>query len=430
MYERYNHTPDRLRLFNPLSQHLEVFVPYAPTVTMYVCGITPYDTTHLGHVFTYAATDILIRYLEFLGYRICYVQNLTDIDDPILREAQETGENWRELGIRWAIHFIEDMQTLNILPPDQYPRATGVIEQIIQTVQKLLEAGVAYVAGGSVYFYIDSWPDYGKLSRLTREEMLSIANERGNNPDDPHKRHPLDFVLWKAQQSGEPAWESPWGWGRPGWHIECSTIASHFLGETIDIHGGGSDLVFPHHESEIAQSECATGQQPFVRYWFHTAMVCHAGEKMSKSVGNLIMVRDLLETCSPDGLRLYLGSHHYRHSWEHNLAELERAEQVARTLCSAVMRSGGTRDELDPAPYWQAFTDAMDNDLDTPSAVQVLEGCAREIEQEAQAAKDVERAQYALREMSRILGLRLDDKEDEERVIKGWSKHVRDLLVA
>jgi L-cysteine:1D-myo-inositol 2-amino-2-deoxy-alpha-D-glucopyranoside ligase len=240
-----------MKLYNALSQQVEPFEPIGDAVTVYVCGITPYDTTHLGHAFTYASFDILIRALEQQGYPVRYVQNVTDIDDDILRKGKEVGEDWDSLGNRWTAHFIKDMINLNIRPPEVYPRATDVIDGIINTVQELLDAGVAYESNGNVYFHIDSWADYGKLCRMDRAEMLTIANERGNNPDDPHKKNPMDFVLWQAQAPGEPAWDSPWGPGRPGWHIECSTMSSQFLGKTIDIHGGGADLLFPHHESEI-----------------------------------------------------------------------------------------------------------------------------------------------------------------------------------
>ena len=233
-----------MKLYNVLSQELETFRSEGDEVSIYVCGITPYDTTHLGHAFTYTTFDVLIRYLEFKGYRVRYVQNVTDIDDDILRKAKAVEEDWQSLGNRWTAHFIRDMQTLNVRSPDHFPRATDVIAEIIDTVQKLLAAGVAYEAGGSVYFHVKSWSEYGKLSRISSAEMLPVANERGNRPDDPHKQDPLDFVLWQGAAPGEPAWDSPWGSGRPGWHIECSTMSTALLGNTIDIHGGGADLIF------------------------------------------------------------------------------------------------------------------------------------------------------------------------------------------
>ncbi len=317
-----------MKLYNSLSRRIERFEPSSDPITVYVCGITPYDTTHIGHAFTYASADILIRFLEFQGYRVRYVQNVTDIDDDILKRAAEVKEDWRHLGDRWTAHFIQDMIALNVRPPEHFPRATDVIPQIIEWVEKLILADVAYVQGQSVYFSIDAWPEYGQLCRASYEEMLPIANERGNNPKDPNKRDPLDFVLWQAQAPGEPAWDSPWGPGRPGWHIECSTMATQFLGETIDIHSGGADLLFPHHESEIAQVEAVTTKTPFTRFWMHVAMVRFEGEKMSKSLGNLVMVRDLLDDWTPDALRLYLGSHHYREAWQFDPQKLVRFSKI------------------------------------------------------------------------------------------------------
>jgi L-cysteine:1D-myo-inositol 2-amino-2-deoxy-alpha-D-glucopyranoside ligase len=418
-----------MKLYNALSQKIETFEPYGEAVTVYVCGITPYDTTHLGHAFTYTAFDILIRYLEQQGYPVRYAQNVTDIDDDILRKAKEVGDQWDTLGNRWTAHFIEDMQSLNVRPPDFYPRATDVIDDIIITVQRLLAAGVAYESNGNVYFHIDTWPAYGQLCCLTRDEMLPIANERGNNPDDPHKRDPLDFVLWQAQAPGEPAWESPWGPGRPGWHIECSTMSTRFLGDTIDIHGGGADLLFPHHESEIAQAEPlldktagATGPC-FTRFWLHTAMVYHDGEKMSKSLGNLVMARDLQKTWSPDALRLYLGGHHYRQIWSHSNVELEQAGQLAKKLRAALTASNGQGPSLDPIAAQTAFDEAMANDLDTPTALTILERLADDIL--AANGQNLDNARQTLRHMGHIFGLRLDATKPETRVMTGWNEHLK-----
>lgn len=411
-------------LYNTRSQRVEPFKPYGDAVTLYVCGITPYDTTHLGHAFTYTTADILIRYLESHGWPVTYVQNVTDIDDDILRKAKETGEDWREIGNRWTAHFIEDMQALSVRPPDHYPRATDVIPEIIEMARALIRTGVAYESNGNVYFQITAWPRYGELSHIPRADMLPIANERGNRPDDPHKRDPLDFVLWQAQAPGEPAWESPWGAGRPGWHIECSAMSTKFLGETIDVHSGGADLVFPHHESEIAQVEPITHREPFVRFWLHVAMVRHGGEKMSKSLGNLVWVRDLLKHGSPDAVRLYLASHHYREAWEHDDAEMARAAQLAEQLRAAAATCGGSGDALDPAPAQAAFNTAMDNDLDTISALAALGDLAGQIIRAARNKQHVAAARDALRAMSRVFGLRLDAAAVEPRVVEGWNRHL------
>jgi L-cysteine:1D-myo-inositol 2-amino-2-deoxy-alpha-D-glucopyranoside ligase len=415
-----------MRLYNVLHESVEAFEPEGQTVTVYVCGITPYDTTHLGHAFTYTTFDVLIRYLEFKGQRVQYVQNVTDIDDDILRQARKVDEDWRSLGDRWTAHFIRDMEALNVRPPDYFPRATDFIPEMIDTVEELVESGVAYESGGSVYFHIESWPEFGKLSRIPRDEMLTIANERGNIPDDPKKQDPLDFVLWQTQGSpDEPTWDSPWGLGRPGWHIECSTMSSRLLGDTVDIHGGGADLIFPHHESEIAQSEGASGHEPFVRFWMHTAMVRHEGEKMSKSLGNLVMVRDLLETWSPDAIRLYMASHHYREPWSHSDEELKAAGGLARKLRQAVMAKGEAEGFLDPSAARTAFVKAMGDDLDTPAALGTLERLADDTLRAAESGQDVQAAQKVLREVSGVFGLRLDAEGPEERVITGWGKHLK-----
>jgi len=414
-----------MKLFNVYSQQIEPFVPQGGSITVYVCGITPYDTTHLGHAFTYTTFDLLIRYLEYRGHAVRYVQNVTDIDDDILRKAKEVGEDWKGLGDRWTAHFIRDMQAINVRPPDDFPRATDVIPEIISQVEDLLGAGVAYESVGSVYFHVDAWADFGRLSRIPRDQMLPIANERGNRPDDPHKRDPLDFVLWQAQTPGEPAWDSPWGSGRPGWHIECSTMATHLLGNTVDVHGGGADLVFPHHECEIAQAECATAQSPFVRFWLHAAMVHHEGEKMSKSLGNLIMVNNLLRSWSPDAIRLYLAQHHYREVWSHNLEELERAEGLARKLRQAATIGNGTGVPFDLPWLQTAFTQAMQDDLNTPAALRALERAAEEVLTASRAGKGVQVAQKELRGAAQVFGLTLDAVEAEVAVIKGWGEHLR-----
>lgn len=414
-----------MQLYNSMSQQLEPFEVVQEPVTIYVCGITPYDTTHLGHAFTYLMADVLMRYLEYGGHRVSYAQNVTDIDDDILRKAKSEGEDWRTLGNRWTAHFIRDLQALNARPPDFYPRATDVIPEIIESVQALIAEGLAYVAGGSVYYRSDAWPEFGKLSHLSPDEMLKIANERGNNPDDPNKRHPLDFVLWQAQVPGEPAWPSPWGAGRPGWHIECSTMVSKYLGETIDFHSGGGDLLFPHHECEIAQIEPISGRQPFVRYWLHMAMVELDGEKMSKSLGNLIMIADLLKENSANAIRYYLANHHYRQAWEHDPAALRDAVAAVGELEQAAAARGGTQGQaLDPASAEAAFAQAMDNDLDTVTALAGLRHFAQQIQTAANAGRPVEQAQAALVKMATVFGLRLMEKEPEERVIEGWRKHL------
>ena len=420
-----------MNLYNTQTLRIEPLEPKLEPIKLYACGITPYDTTHLGHAFTYTMVDVLVRYLEFQGQEVRYAQNVTDIDDDILRKVQEEGgrEDWHQLGNRWTRHFIRDMQALNVRPPDYYPRASDAIPEIIQAVQALVDAGLAYVSGGSVYYRVDAWQEFGKLSHLSRAEMLEIAKERGNNPDDPNKRDPLDFVLWQAQAPGEPAWDSPWGPGRPGWHVECSTLITPCLGETIDLHSGGADLLFPHHECEIAQIEPVTGKKPFVRHWLHIAMVELDGEKMSKSLGNLIMIRDLLQEYSADAIRYYLADHHYRQSWEYDASGLKRATEAVQELVSAVSRQGGTQEPVvDATPFVHLFIQAMDNDLDTVKALNVLRQFAASIQAAADAGRSIESAQVELRKMADVFGLRLTDSEPDARVLEGWERHLKRFM--
>ena len=303
-------------------------VPFKPdhVVTMYTCGITPYDSTHFGHAATYLTYDVLQRRLRDLGHETRLVRNVTDVDDSILEKAAELGVHYLDLAAAEMARFDDDMDALGVLPPWSEPRATSAIADIRGFIGMVLDQGHAYEAGGGVYFDVSSYPSFGEISRLDRDEMLALAAERGGNPDDPNKRDALDFVLWQPSAEGEPEWESLWGPGRPGWHIECSALAMRELDTTIDLHGGGSDLIFPHHECERAQSEAATGQV-FVRHWMHQAMVHMDGEKMSKSLGNLVFISDLRKEWEPGAIRLAALAHHYRDPWEWN-DELKAEGQV------------------------------------------------------------------------------------------------------
>ncbi len=396
-----------MRLFDPTTGRLERFRPEpGRPVRIYVCGITPYDTTHLGHAFTYGVFDVLIRHFETTyGWRVRYVQNVTDIDDDILRRARELGDDWRGLGVRWTTRFTDDLTALNLRPPDVYAGATAFITPMLSHIVRLVEGGLAYVNGGGVYFRVAADPGFGRLTGMGRAELLATANERGNHPDDPRKADPLDFVLWQPAAPGEPAWHSPWGPGRPGWHIECSTLALALLGERVDVHGGGADLGFPHHACEMAQSEALIGSRPWVRWWMHTAMVRMDGEKMSKSLGNLVMVRDLLAAWEPDTVRLYLLRHGYRAPWDWSPARLAETDAWTRTLHAAAARAGGRRDALDASSFGPRFTAALENDLDTPAAVAAALDLADAI-LAAPPAADVGPAQDILRTMAgRVLGL-------------------------
>ena len=394
-----------MKLFNTLTQALELFTPISDTVRMYVCGITPYDTTHLGHAFTYVTFDTLKRYLEYRGYTVKYVQNVTDIDDDVLRKARELGLEWDQLGKRETERYLRDMDTLNVQRPDVYAYATREIPRIIEVVQSLVEREDAYVSEGCVYYNVRQDPEFGTLARAVGlndyHALLTIANERGNYPDDSRKKDPLDFVLWQAQAEGEPAWNSPWGPGRPGWHIECSSMVMHYLGEQIDIHGGGADLVFPHHTCEIAQSEHYTGKAPFTRYWMHTGMVYQDGEKMSKSLGNLTLVSNLLKDYSADAIRIVLLSHHYRYPWECFSDDLRIAREHANLLLQ-VRDLVADKTAGEDSMLLNRFRAAMDNDLNTPEAILLLRHAAND----ALEKRDVNTGAEVLR-LSRVLGLRV-----------------------
>ena len=396
-----------MQLFNTQSGRIERFTPRDGAVGLYVCGVTPYDTTHIGHAFTFLTFDILVRFMRNKGWDVTYVQNVTDIDDDILRKAKEVGITWKQLGDRETARYLKDMRELNWLEPDHYVRATDHIPEMLEITQALIDKGHAYERGGNVYFSVSSDPEFGKLSHIPRDQMLPIANERGNTPDDPNKRDPLDFVLWQKSLADEPAWDSPYGPGRPGWHVECSAMASRYLGPSIDIHGGGADLIFPHHESEVAQSENAFGVEPFARTWVHVAMVGYNGEKMSKSLGNLVLVSDALKDYSADAVRLYLFSNHYRIPWIFEDAELESWARVADDLIEAAeFPAYGIEEELDVANLRDRFFNALDDDLNTPIAIEVLQEIGTGI-LEAPEEDDVRDAQHSLRELSEILGLML-----------------------
>jgi cysteinyl-tRNA synthetase len=394
-----------MKLFNTLTQSLEDFVPLENTVRVYVCGVTPYDTTHLGHAFTYVSFDALMRYLMVSGYGVKYVQNVTDIDDDIIRKSRELGMAWDELGKRETARFLKDMDALNVRRPDVYAKATEEIPAVIEIVSSLIEQGYAYASQGCVYFSVKKGPEFGQMARAIGlhdyDAMLKIANERGNFPDDKRKQDPLDFVLWQAQAPGEPAWESPWGLGRPGWHIECSAMALRYLGPQIDIHGGGADLAFPHHNCEIAQSEHYTGKVPFARIWAHTGMVYQDGEKMSKSLGNLTLVSNLLKDYSADAIRVTLLNHHYRYPWECFAPDLAFAtDMVARF--QEVRELVGEQIEGTDSLLHGRFTAAMDNDLNTPEALILLQQAA----ESTLANRDLNTGAEVLR-LTGVLGLRV-----------------------
>jgi cysteinyl-tRNA synthetase len=403
-----------MELFNTLTQRIEPLKPQGDEVTLYVCGVTPYDTTHLGHAAINVYYDTLIRFLRSQGQAVNYVQNVTDIDDDIIRKAREQGTPWDELGRRETMRYLADLRALNVLPPTHYVWATNEIPRMVCVIEKLIERGHAYVRDGWVYFSVASDPTFGALAEAggyhSYANWLATANERGNTPDDPRKNDPLDFVLWQAHQEGEPAWESPWGLGRPGWHIECSAMAMGYLGNRIDIHGGGADLIFPHHTCEIAQSENASGERPFVQIWMHCGMVYLGEEKMSKSLGNLVLVRNLLETYTSAAVRVLLLSHHYREPWQYTDDDMRQSAARATGYGEAVARMEGstlatTDDNSATDSARQRFAEALGHDLDTPTALRILDELA--------SGTTVAELQ-ALKDLGGILGLQLAPSTDAE----------------
>jgi L-cysteine:1D-myo-inositol 2-amino-2-deoxy-alpha-D-glucopyranoside ligase len=387
-----------MRLYDTARRAVVPFEP-PPIVRMYVCGITPYDSTHLGHAATYLTYDVLIRRLEETGHEVRYVRNITDVDDSILPKARELGVPYLELAASEVARFHSDMAALEMRPPIAEPRATEAVPQIIDLVGKLLDAGHAYLTHGTVYFDVSSFARYGELSHYSDDQMVRLARARGGNPDDPHRRAPLDFVLWQPSLADEPAWRAPFGVGRPGWHIECSAMSMHEHGPTLDLHGGGTDLIFPHHECEIAQSEALTGE-PFVKHWLHSAMVNYEGEKMSKSLGNLVFISDLLKQADPRAIRIALLRHHYRHGFEWYDTDLEEGSALLRRLLAAAEREGGP----DPRPFAARVRSAIDDDLDTPRALDALDDLASAI---LSGGNDPS-ARATLCELGQLLGIDLE----------------------
>ena len=344
-------------------------VPFEPNehVLMYTCGITPYDATHLGHAATFIAYDVLQRHLVDKGHTIKCVRNVTDVDDPLFAKARELGVHYLDLAAAEEARFERDMVALNALPVASTPRASSAIPDIRGFIGMVLDRGYAYEAGGSVYFDVSRYDAFGSISHYSEEEMIAFAKERGGQIDDPNKRHPLDFVLWHPSAPDEPSWDTMWGSGRPGWHIECSALALRELGTTIDLHGGGADLIFPHHECEAAQSVAATGE-PFVTHWMHTALISKDGAKMSKSLGNLVFVDRLRTEFDPMAIRLGLIEHHYRTEWEWDDGLMER--NTARLGAWRQAADGDDGDVIDEV------RERLDDDLDTPGAVAAVDAAA------------------------------------------------------
>ncbi len=396
-----------IKIFNTLTGQKEEFHTRSQTVTMYVCGVTTYDDCHIGHAMSYIVFDAIRRYLEFKGFSVKHVQNFTDIDDKIINRAQQLGVPPLELANKYTSQYFIDMDALNIKRAHFYPKATEEIPEIIEIVQTLIKKGHAYESDGSVYFRVGSFPNYGKLSKQNATEMMSKASLEGEK-----KEHPLDFALWKAAKPGEPCWKSPWGKGRPGWHIECSTMALKYLGENLDIHGGGQDLIFPHHENELTQSESFTGNAPFVRYWIHNGLLQLEKEKMSKSSGNFITVKEALERYSPDAIRLFVLSSHYRSPLTYSEEALEAAERgIERLRQAAKGKESQGQVALETEPLRQKFIEAMDDDFNTAQAIGVLFDLVREINRALEEGMDITQARLELIELASVLGFTLEEKE-------------------
>jgi L-cysteine:1D-myo-inositol 2-amino-2-deoxy-alpha-D-glucopyranoside ligase len=365
-----------VRLYDTARREVVEFSP-GDEVKMYVCGVTPYDATHLGHAFTFVSYDVLIRRLLDTGRSVKCVRNVTDVDDPLFAKARELGIHYLDLAAREEQRLEDDLRAMNFVPMHSTPRASSAISDIRGFIGMVLDRGFAYEAGGSVYFDVARFNEFGSVSHYDRTKMLMLARERGGNVDDPNKRDPLDFVLWQPSAADEPSWDTIWGAGRPGWHIECSALALRELGTTIDLHGGGTDLIYPHHECERAQSEAATGQ-PFVRHWMHVAMVWMDGYKMSKSRGNLVFVDQLRKRYDPRAIRLGLIVNHYRTEWEWDEGLIDRAtERLGKWAAASVdseqansRANQGGRQVLDTVRHH------LDDDLDTPAAVAAIDAAA------------------------------------------------------
>ena len=416
-----------MKVFNTLSGQKEDFLPHGDEVRMYVCGVTPYSDAHLGHAMSYIYFDAIQRYLQFHGYRVKYVQNITDIDDKIIDRAARLGVPARELAEQYINGYFDDMDALNIRRADIYPRATEEIPEMLKIIQSLVTKGYAYPAQGSIYFRVKNVPDYGKLSNRTLDSMMArVRIEPGDE-----KENPMDFVLWKATKPNEPSWDSPWGPGRPGWHIECSAMSVKYLGETIDIHGGGQDLIFPHHENEIAQSESFTGKKPFVKYWLHNGLLQLDEEKMSKSLGNLVTIKETLKKYRADTIRIFILHSHYRTPLTYDEGTLEASGVALRAFSDAkwklsepyaeinrsISEAQGTKtDGTTPAnKYRNRFISAMDNDFNTPQAIAVLFDLAQDINRAVNlnhADKVIEHRNIFI-ELAGVLGLVLPEPERE-----------------
>ena len=393
-----------MRLYNTLSRSVEELVVEDNTVNMYVCGITPYAPSHLGHAMCAVVFDVIRRYLEYKGYKVTFIQNFTDIDDKMIIAAHDEGIKVSELAERNIQAYLSELDRLNVLEASEYPRATEEIDSIIQVITDLIGKGYAYEISGDVYFRVKQDEDYGKLSRRNIDDLLAGARLE----IEETKENPADFALWKSQKPREPAWDSPWGPGRPGWHIECTAMSLTYLNNKIDIHGGGQDLVFPHHENEIAQSESYTGIEPFARYWMHNGTLGYGEEKMSKSLGNVFSIGEALKVFSPDAIRMFFLSSHYRTPLVFSSESVKGQQRAIERLKSAVTSNSGEGEVLKTSSYREKFEAAMDEDFNTPIAFSVIFDLARDINRESSNGLNVASAQDLLSELVKVLGITLE----------------------
>jgi cysteinyl-tRNA synthetase len=394
-----------MRLYNTLSRRLEE-LPGNGELGIYVCGVTPYSRSHLGHAMSAIIFDVLRRYLEWRGQSVKHVSNYTDVDDKLIKRAAEESTSVKELAEKNIAELERELAALNVLRPHVTPRATEEIAGMLEIIRTLVDTGYAYESNGDVYYRVRKRPDYGKLSGKKVDELRAGARV----DVDEQKEDPVDFALWKAAKPGEPSWDSPWGMGRPGWHIECSAMAIHYIGETLNIHGGGEDLIFPHHENEIAQSEPYTGK-PFARLWMHHGWMQLGSEKMSKSLGNIISIEEGLERYGADAIRLFVINSHYRSPLVYSEEGLDAAKAGAERLRQAARRehdTPGAAPALDAIPYKKRFQEAMDDDLNTPQALAALFDLARQTNRSFDEKADASQAQDLLLEMAGVLGLRLE----------------------
>jgi cysteinyl-tRNA synthetase len=400
-----------MKLYNTLTGEKEEFTTADGKVRMYVCGITPYSASHIGHAMFSVVFDVVRRYLEHKGFDVKHIQNFTDIDDKMIAAANSRGITVEELAEENIQQYLGETDALNVRRANEYPRATKEIPKIVSMIEGLEKKGYAYSKDGDVYFRVNRNEDYGKLSHRHTEDLLAGARVEV----DELKEDPRDFALWKSQKPGEPAWDSPWGPGRPGWHIECSAMSMEYLGETIDIHGGGQDLIFPHHENEIAQSESYTSRQPFARFWMHNGLLSIGEDKMSKSIGNVISVRQALDEFSPPALRLFFLSSHYRNPLVYSTQNILAQERALERLRYAANEDAESAqgEVLEGGPYMDRFTESMDDDLNTARALSVMFDLSRDINRGSEEGKNVSPARQALRDMAEILGIDLSEPESQ-----------------